>query len=152
MIRSVSHRDPLRNTSEVMLGRARELRRRMTPSERRFWKLVRRNWQHFHWRSQHPVGNFILDFFCFSLRLAIELDGSVHAEQEAYDQWRDAELAKLGIRVVRIGNREFADPLSEAFPRIWAAIEEQIVLLGDPRSDREQRSPCQGEPSEWSEL
>jgi very-short-patch-repair endonuclease len=44
MINSMSHRDPLRNSSDHMLARARELRRNMTPAEKRFWKLVRRNW------------------------------------------------------------------------------------------------------------
>jgi very-short-patch-repair endonuclease len=55
-------------------------------------------------RRQHPMGSYILDFFCAAARLAIEVDGSGHeeAEQLAHDQRRDEWLASEGIAVVRI--------------------------------------------------
>jgi very-short-patch-repair endonuclease len=59
-------------------------------------------------RRQHPVGGFVLDFYCPSLSLAIELDGPCHdtPEQAAHDAARSALLAARGIRVLRLPNSE----------------------------------------------
>ena len=59
-------------------------------------------------RRQQPIAGFIVDFYCPSLRLAIELDGAVHntAKQARWDAERDASLERRGIRVVRIRNED----------------------------------------------
>lgn len=87
---------------------ARMLRVRSTEAERIVWRWLRnRTLCDFKFRRQHPVGNYVLDFYCPELKLCIELDGGVHNESlvAMHDARRDASLAKLGITVVRIENR-----------------------------------------------
>ncbi len=55
---------------------------------------------------QKPIGNFILDFYCSELQIAIEVDGDSHAGNEAYDAARTDKLGEYGIRVIRYTNDE----------------------------------------------
>ena len=59
------------------------------------------------WRRQHPLGRFILDFYCPELRLAIELDGMQHQERviNELDGQRELELRRCGIETIRIPNQ-----------------------------------------------
>jgi very-short-patch-repair endonuclease len=85
------------------LKRAKRLRRDMTLPEVLLWRELRRRQLGMHFRKQHPVGPYVLDFYCSKHRLAIEVDGAVHdlAEQAARDQRRDEWLQQQGIRVMR---------------------------------------------------
>jgi len=88
---------------------ARALRWNMTEAERRLWALLRRKQlQGYRFRRQHPVAPFILDFYCLAEKLAVELDGSQHYDDEAldHDARRTAFLGKRGIRVLRFPNAE----------------------------------------------
>jgi very-short-patch-repair endonuclease len=65
---------------------ARELRTRQTPAESILWDALRgRRLAGLKFRRQHPIGTFVVDFCCPDRRLAIELDGPVHAEQREHD-------------------------------------------------------------------
>jgi len=57
-------------------------------------------------RRQYRIGPWVVDFYCFQHRLAIELDGSVHAQpsQEVSDKEKDTYLERVGIRVLRLPN------------------------------------------------
>ncbi|MCJ7527987.1 MAG: endonuclease domain-containing protein [Methyloceanibacter sp.] len=57
-------------------------------------------------RRQHPVGRYVLDFYCPSIRLAVELDGDDHASRAAHDETRTRFLNGKGIHVVRFSNRD----------------------------------------------
>ncbi len=97
---------------EARRALCRELRQQQTPAEEFFWELVRdRRFEGYKFRRQHPLSRFIADFYCPELRLAVELDGSIHAMQVERDRARDEILAQHDIRVVRIRNEGFlADP------------------------------------------
>jgi very-short-patch-repair endonuclease len=71
-------------------------------------RLRRRNVHGMKFRRQHPVGGFILDFFCEEANLAVELDGGGHAEagQTGCDARRTEKLEELGIRVLRFWNMD----------------------------------------------
>ena len=87
------------------VSRARVQRRRLTPPEARLWVALRRRaMDGAKFRRQHPVGVYVLDFYCAEAKLCIEVDGLVHGEgdQALRDKARDAWLARQGIRVVRI--------------------------------------------------
>ena len=86
---------------------AQELRKNMTPEEKHLWYDFLKNLS-ITVKRQYVVGNYILDFFIPSCNIAIELDGSQHYEPEAReaDRKRDAELALVGIKVLRYNNSE----------------------------------------------
>ena len=84
---------------------ARELRKNMTPWERKLWYDFLRNYA-IKFQRQKAIGNYIADFYCAKARLIIELDGGGHytKEQIQKDNERTAELEKLNLRVLRICN------------------------------------------------
>ena len=98
-----------RPSSHRTIVRARQLRRRQTDAETRLWYHLRgRRLGGHELRRQHPVGPFIVDFYCEAARLVIEVDGGGHNEpgQRAYDRRRAMVLERLGLRVVRCWNDE----------------------------------------------
>ncbi|MBV9062058.1 MAG: endonuclease domain-containing protein [Alphaproteobacteria bacterium] len=89
--------------------RARALRRKMTLPEAILWRRIRRGQlAGLQFRRQHPIGPYILDFFCAASRVALEIDGAAHDSEAQYehDQRRDAWLAREGIQVLRIAAAE----------------------------------------------
>ncbi|MBA2243563.1 MAG: endonuclease domain-containing protein [Gemmatimonadetes bacterium] len=112
-----------RGTSTEVERAARDLRRRMTPAEALLWSALRRHQlDGMQFRRQHPVGRFVLDFYCPAAKLAIELDGEVHGEQAERDAERTAVLSAAGYRVMRFRNQEVLDHLDSVLERIRAAI------------------------------
>ena len=87
-----------------MVARARELRRRMTPPEVVLWDALRSRPGGFKFRRQHPIGGYVLDFFCMSARVAVEVDGVGHelGTNPQRDARKDRWLKEQGVRVVRI--------------------------------------------------
>jgi very-short-patch-repair endonuclease len=85
---------------------ARALRRESTPTENLLWLSLRRNTLGIRFRRQHPIGPYVLDFFCYKLNLCIELDGEVHQKFLANerDNARTAYLNQQGITVLRYSN------------------------------------------------
>jgi very-short-patch-repair endonuclease len=82
-----------------ILQRARELRQPQTPAEERLWYWLRNSQlEGMKFRRQHPVGRFIVDFYCAEKKLVIEVDGDTHftPEQMAYDAARTAWLEEQG--------------------------------------------------------
>jgi very-short-patch-repair endonuclease len=99
---------------DIAIMRRRALRQHSTDAERRLWKLLRaRQFLGLKFRRQHPVGPYIVDFYCTALRIAIELDGGQHftAEGQAYDKRRSDYLVCHGVRVLRFDNRELFQEL-----------------------------------------
>ena len=90
-----------------MRDRARELRKTSTEAERLLWKYLRRRHLNGHrFRRQHPIGSYIVDFYCFARSLAIELDGGQHGQQGHYETERTTFLESQGLRVLRFWNSE----------------------------------------------
>lgn len=78
----------------------------MTDAERRLWSALRdRRLEGYRFRRQYPLGPFILDFVCIEHRLAVEADGSQHADSEK-DARRTAWLESRGWRVMRFWNND----------------------------------------------
>jgi len=100
------------HNKKIFADRRRELRRNQTDAEARLWHFLRNRRLHglkFH--RQYGIGRYILDFYCFDIKLAIELDGGQHAapSQAAYDDERTAYLASLGIKVLRYWNHDMVE-------------------------------------------
>jgi len=90
-----------------LIDRARKLREDMTKQERHLWyDFLKDRPQRF--QRQKAIGNYIVDFYCHSAKLVIELDGSQHYEDEMkmYDQQRSVYLGKKGLKVLRFTNMD----------------------------------------------
>ena len=124
-------------TTAAIHERAKRLRRQQTPAEIRLWRHLRGKQIHgLKCRRQHPIGRFIVDFYCAAHKLVIELDGDSHADQEAYDRARTEWLEERGYRVIRFTNRQVCNELPAVLEAIVKALEE-----GEPTSPlRAQRS------------
>ncbi|MEJ5989979.1 DUF559 domain-containing protein [Ramlibacter sp. PS3R-8] len=85
---------------------ARALRAGMTDSERKLWSRLRMEQLGVKFRRQHPLGNYIADFACLDPKLIVELDGSQHADQVAYDLKREAFFREKGFAVLRFATDE----------------------------------------------
>ncbi len=99
--------------------RARQLRREMSLPEVLLWRELRKSELKF--RRQHPIKTYILDFYCASAKLAVEVDGISHemGKQAEADRVRDEFLAGKGIKVLRLDAKDvLKDPI---------AVAEQIV-------------------------
>ena len=114
---------------KVTFDRARKLRRDMTLPEVLLWQcLPRQQLDGLRFRRQHPVGPYILDFYCAEAHLAIEVDGSSHdfADRAAHDGRRSEWLARHSIRVLRFPAADVLadDGLSAVLDTIRAALDE----------------------------
>lgn len=97
----------IRGTTQQTEQAARRLRQHLTPTEVQLWSALRcRQLAGLKFRCQHPVGRFIVDFYCPSCKLIIEVDGDIHAQQKAYDEARTEQLQSFGYQVLRFANEE----------------------------------------------
>jgi very-short-patch-repair endonuclease len=101
----------------------------MTGTERRLWTRLRgRRLEGWKFRRQHPVGEYIVDFYCPAARLVIEMDGSSHDsdQQERYDRARQRWLESQGYKVLRFasdyGEQHFID-------RVVATIYQAVTAV-----------------------
>ena len=89
--------------------RARIMRKNLTPAENILWQRLRKKqFGGLRFRRQHPIGRFIVDFYCAEARLVVEVDGAVHDEagHAEYDEDRQRFLQALGLRVLRFSNAQ----------------------------------------------
>ena len=84
--------------------RAKQLRKNMSDAESKFWYRINRNQLGVKFRRQQPIGPYIVDFVCHSLRLVIELDGDQHSQNIAYDNTRTEYIESQGYKLIRIPN------------------------------------------------
>jgi len=111
------------------------LRNHSTAAESTLWTILKnRNVGNLKFRRQHSVGNFILDFYCPELKLAIELDGEFHADSGVIsrDKERDEFLKEYGVQVLRYENRwvyEYPDII------IQDILEIKEKMMQPPRPD-----------------
>jgi very-short-patch-repair endonuclease len=103
------HRLQPRQTS-----RARSLRREAPPPERLLWSRIRGGrLGGLKFRRQHPIGPFIVDFYCAEAELVVEIDGMSHDKRADEDERRSAYLRGQGCRIVRYTNHEVLTRLDD---------------------------------------
>ena len=113
----------VRDTTPEIEKAARRMRQALTPAERTLWEALReRRLAGPRFRCQHPVGRFILDFYCPAHRLVIEVDGGVHDDQIEYDEARATVLHGYGYRVLRFRNEKITSELPAVLARITAEV------------------------------
>jgi very-short-patch-repair endonuclease len=104
---------------------ARTLRREMTDSESKLWSGLRAEQLGVKFRRQHPLGSYVADFACLAPKLIVELDGSQHQAQAAYDTRRDRFFREQGFAVLRFAT----DAPFRNFGGVREAILEELKVL-----------------------
>jgi len=118
----IKHLIANQSVDPVLLQRAKELRKHMTPAEKKLWQCLRADrLEGYHFRRQQIIGRYIVDFFCYQADLVVELDGAVHLEQVDYDEERTRWLESVGLKVLRFSNREVFGELETVLGVIWEA-------------------------------
>jgi very-short-patch-repair endonuclease len=104
---------------------ARRLRRQQTEEERQLWRALRAaRFAGFKFRRQHPIGRCLLDFYCPSARLSVELDGFQHGspQQQQSDRTRQEFLAAKDIEELRFWNYQWRKNREGVLLEIWNAL------------------------------
>lgn len=103
---------------------AKELRKNMTPWERKLWYDFLRNYP-IRFQRQKAIGNYIVDFYCAKARLVVELDGGGHytVEQTQKDAIRTSELESVGLTVLRVCNLDIDRNFAGVCEYIQSAVE-----------------------------
>ena len=116
---------------EVAKVVCRELRKNETEAEKLLWKAIRdRNLKGKKFYRQHPIfyditGKetfFVADFYCFSEKLIIELDGKYHRYRLKEDKKRTDILNMLGLKIIRFNNEEVLNNLDDVLLKIGKSL------------------------------
>ncbi len=120
----------------LIFERAEVLRKNPTEEEKILWERLKGKKLGVKFRRQHPIWNFIADFYCHELKLVIEVDGSIHDLKEVKnnDQIRQEIIESFEIRVIRFTNKQIRQNLIEVEAQIKKAMEEQKVEITNNKS------------------
>jgi BirA family biotin operon repressor/biotin-[acetyl-CoA-carboxylase] ligase len=105
--------------------KAIQLRKELTPAERKLWSKIRNDQLGVTFRRQHAIGNFIPDFVCVQKKLIIELDGSQHLEQKEYDAVRTEYLEDQGYKILRFWNKDVMNDIEGVILAIMHALKDE---------------------------
>jgi len=110
--------------SSAIFKAATHLRANQTPCERKMWEFLRLKPHSRKFRRQHPIGTFILDFYCHSLNLAIEFDGEIHMDRQMREQDKNRQeyLESQGLSFLRFTNSN----IENDFEKVKAKIEDYL--------------------------
>lgn len=105
--------------------KARALRKSETAAEKKLWSALRnKKAGNFKFRRQHPIGYYIVDFYCEEMKLIIEIDGSIHDEEDnkEYDKIRQEQLENIGYKFLRFSNNDVMNSLDKVLGEIKAFL------------------------------
>jgi imidazole glycerol-phosphate synthase subunit HisF len=126
-IKNVIEKSMFFGAKAELFNLAIQMRKYPTEAERAMWKILRKFRQSgFPFRRQHPIEFYIADFYCHNLRLVIEVDGEIHAENEiqSRDEGRSGEMERFGIKVLRFTNNQILHNSNLVDEKINATIRE----------------------------
>ena len=112
----------------VVFEYAKNLRKTMTSAEMVLWGNLKKGINGYKYRRQHPIGNYIADFYCHRLKLVIEVDGSIHgkSENKLLDQKRESDLQELGYSTIRFTNEDILKNMQLVLDKIYAIVETDL--------------------------
>ena len=101
----------------------------MTEAENKLWSHLRAHRMgDVHFRNQHAIGNYVVDFCAPRKKLIIELDGSQHLDQEEYDKERTAYLESKGYQVIRFWNEDVMNDIDGVIRAVMQVMESELPL------------------------
>jgi very-short-patch-repair endonuclease len=112
--------------SKKIFQNAYALRKTMTEAEKKLWERLCKNQLGVKIRRQHPLLNYIADFYCHQVKLVIEVDGGIHLikENKEYDAARDAAMNEFELKILRFTNNEIMNEIDGVVDTIKKKIEE----------------------------
>ena len=110
--------------NKTLTQKARENRKNPTAAEKKLWYeiLESKRLDNLKFTRQKPLDEYIVDFYCAELMLAIEIDGDTHIDQKQYDKRRTENLNKYGVEVVRYTNAEVLNNLEGVYQNLRERI------------------------------
>ena len=118
----------------VLKELARRLRGKNTLCEFVLWKHIRRRALGVEFHRQVPILEYIVDFYCHELRLAIEVDGSIHRYKEEEDLKRQHCMERYDVTFIRFTNEEIKKDISNVLWRLQETVEELLQRKDIPPS------------------
>ena len=118
-------------TNPINFDNARKLRKQMTESESILWGILRgRKFLGLKFRRQHPIKEYIADFYCHERKIVIELDGGYHKlnDQKTMDGIRSDAINSEGIRVVRFTNEDIIFDIDSSLKKLEQLINDKNPL------------------------
>jgi very-short-patch-repair endonuclease len=115
---------------QEMKQRRKQLRNNATITEQTLWELLRkRRIEGTKFRRQFSLGAYVLDFYCPEMRLAIEIDGSIHDREDICkkDHIRQVAIEQLKIKMLRFTNREIENDINNVKVKIRNTI--QLIIV-----------------------
>jgi len=118
----------------IVFENAKLLRNNLTNEEVVFMGRLKERFANYKFRRQHPISNYIADFYCHKLKLVIEVDGSIHysEERQKADKIIQASLENLGIKVLRFTNEQVRSKIEVILEKISDCIKKQSLKLSSP--------------------
>lgn len=119
---------------------AKQLRKNMTNPEKFLWLYLKKGINGLKIRRQHPIGVYIADFYCHSVKLVIEIDGAIHRDRDVMelDKIRQKELESWGYNIIRFSNFQVMNKVE----KVLETIAEKIKHLNNLHK---QNTPQQSE-------
>lgn len=121
---------------KFLFERASIFRKQQTFAEEILWNYLRTKPFGFKFRRQHPFSAYILDFYCHQLKLAIEVDGSIHDVEKVKenDHARQQQLEQEGITFLRFTNNEIRLKREEVIRQIDSFLKEKLKTNNDSQA------------------
>ena len=116
------------NAHPLIFKKAKELRNKLTSAEELLWNYIGQGQLGIKFRRQHPASIYVLDFYTHSIRLAIEIDGSIHGEEmvKRNDRTRQEHLESFGIKFLRFSNQQVLTQMELVLEKIKNKINELL--------------------------
>lgn len=117
-------RNTIISYNRALKQRARRLRIKCTPAEATLWSKIRRKSLGYEFHRQVPIDEYIVDFYCHELKLAIEIDGRIHDNRHEYDIFRQRNIERFGIKFIRFDNEDIIRDVDGVVRALVSAISE----------------------------
>lgn len=117
--------------NKIIFGNAKALRNSLTADETVLWVRLKEFFPGHKFRRQHPISNYIADFYCHKLKLVIEVDGSIHMLKANInsDNVRQKNLESMGLKVLRFTNGQVKNKIEFVLQEIDAFIKEEVAKV-----------------------
>lgn len=106
---------------------ARNNLKKLTKSEAKLWyEYLSKRPLGLKFLKQKPIGRFIADFYCSEILLVIEIDGNSHDDRKNYDEGRDCEMARRGIKTIRYTDKQVLNGLKTVIKEIEIVLKASL--------------------------